>query len=54
MYKDDINAAFRWILYHPDIAPAFATMLQHILCIQVWLIFGEGSPPLSSAIPPKP
>jgi hypothetical protein len=35
IYKDDINAAFRRILYHPDIAPVFATVLQHMLCIPV-------------------
>jgi hypothetical protein len=42
LYKDDINAAFRRILYHPEIAPAFAPVLQYMLCIPVGLIFGAG------------
>jgi hypothetical protein len=45
LYKDDINAAFQRILCHPDIAPAFATVLQHMLCIPVGLIFGSGFSP---------
>jgi hypothetical protein len=42
LYKDNINADFRRIMYHPDTAPAFATVLQHMLCIPVGLIFGAG------------
>jgi hypothetical protein len=45
LYKDDIKATFRRILYHPDIAPDFATMLQHMLCIPVGLIFRIGFSP---------
>jgi hypothetical protein len=33
------------MMYHPDISPAFATVLQHMLCIPVGLIFGAGFPP---------
>jgi hypothetical protein len=46
LHKDDIKDAFIHILYHPDIAPAFATVLLHILCIPGGLIFGATPPPL--------
>jgi hypothetical protein len=45
LYKDDINAAFRRIKYHPDIAPAFAMVLQHMLCIPVGIVFRAGFSP---------
>jgi hypothetical protein len=45
LYKDDINAAFRQILYHPDIAPTFATVFQHMFCIPIGPIFGTGFSP---------
>jgi hypothetical protein len=45
LYKDNINTAFRRILYHPDIAPTFATVLQNMICIPVGLIF-RAAPPL--------
>ncbi|GKY97509.1 hypothetical protein MPSEU_000709100 [Mayamaea pseudoterrestris] len=37
---DDISAAFRWLHYHPDIAVAFATVLDTWLVIPVGMIFG--------------
>jgi hypothetical protein len=51
LHKYDINAAFRRILYHPDTAPTFATVLQHMLCIPVGLIFGAAPPSPSSVTP---
>jgi hypothetical protein len=45
LYKDDIKATFRRILCHLDISPAFATVLQHMLCIPVGLIFGADFSP---------
>jgi hypothetical protein len=45
LHKENINAAFSRILYHPDIAPAFATVLQHMFCIPIGLIFGAGVSP---------
>jgi hypothetical protein len=45
LYKYDINAALRRILYHPDIAPAFATMIRYMLCILVGLISGADFSP---------
>jgi hypothetical protein len=44
LYKDNINATFRIILYHPEIYLAFTTMLQHMLCIPVGLIFWAAPP----------
>lgn len=42
---DDIDAAFRRILYHPDLAPAFAYVLRQYLIIPVGQVFGSRSAP---------
>jgi len=42
---DDISAAFRRVLYHPDIAPAFASVWDQWLIIPVSLIFGARNSP---------
>lgn len=42
---DDISAAFHRILYHPDLAPAFATVWKQFLIIPVSAIFGSRSSP---------
>jgi hypothetical protein len=53
LYTDDISATFRRILYHPDITPAFTTVLMHMLCIQMGLFLGGASPPPYYVTPPK-
>jgi hypothetical protein len=42
---DDVSAAFHRMLYHPDIAPAFATVWREYLIIPVSCIFGSRSSP---------
>jgi hypothetical protein len=42
---DDISAAFHRVLYHPDMAPAFATVWKHHLIVPVSAIFGSKSSP---------
>ncbi|GKY92329.1 hypothetical protein MPSEU_000204000 [Mayamaea pseudoterrestris] len=42
---DDISAAFRWVKYHPDIGPAFASVLCQYLVIPVGMIFGARNAP---------
>lgn len=42
---DDISAAFHRVLYHPDVAPAFASVWQQWLIIPVGTIFGSRSSP---------
>ncbi len=44
-HADDISSAFRQILYHPDIAVAFAQVLGNYLVVPVGLIFGSKSSP---------
>jgi hypothetical protein len=40
-YGDDITAAFRRVLYHPDIAVVFASVFMEYLIIPVGSIFGS-------------
>jgi hypothetical protein len=42
---DDISAAFHRVLYHPDVAPAFASLWDSWLIIPVGTIFGSRSSP---------
>ncbi|MCE2996495.1 MAG: hypothetical protein LW863_12930, partial [Flammeovirgaceae bacterium] len=42
---DDISAAFRRVLYHPEVAPAFASVWDQWLIIPVSLIFGARNSP---------
>ncbi|MGL4349225.1 MAG: hypothetical protein ACRCT2_01365, partial [Plesiomonas shigelloides] len=42
---DDISAAFHRVLYHPDLAAAFATVWRQFLVIPVSAIFGSKSSP---------
>jgi hypothetical protein len=42
---DDISAAFRWLQFHPDIAPVFAQVLGNHLVIPVGMIFGAANSP---------
>lgn len=42
---DDISSAFHRVLYHPDMAPAFATVWRNWLIIPVSAIFGSRSSP---------
>ena len=44
-HTDDINAAFRRCLYHPDLAPAFSHVFMELLIIPVGMIFGSRSSP---------
>lgn len=44
-HADDIASAFRTILYHPDVAIAFASVYSHYLIIPVGQVFGARSPP---------
>jgi hypothetical protein len=44
LYKENINATFRRSLYHQDTAPDFASVLQHMFCIPVGMIFGTAPP----------
>jgi len=42
---DDISAAFRWLLYHPEVAKVFATVFRQWLVIPTSLIFGAANSP---------
>jgi hypothetical protein len=42
---DDIEAAFRRVLYHPDLAPVFAYVFEAYLIIPVGQVFGSRSAP---------
>ena len=42
---DDIDAAFRRILYHPDLAVAFAYVFKEYLIVPVGQVFGSRSAP---------
>ena len=44
-HVDDIEAAFRRILYHPDMAVAFACVFQEFLIVPVGQVFGSRSAP---------
>jgi hypothetical protein len=48
---DDITAAFRRILYHPDMAILWATVFQEFLVIPCGMIFGGGNSPSFYMIP---
>ena len=45
LHPDDINSAFRRILYHPDMAIIFAYVFQQYLIIPVGQVFGSRSAP---------
>jgi hypothetical protein len=45
VHADDIEAAFRRILYHPDLAIAFAYVFDKYLMIPVGEVFGSRSAP---------
>lgn len=45
LHADDIDAAFRRILYHPDLAPVFACLFDDLLLIPVGQVFGSRSAP---------
>jgi hypothetical protein len=45
VHADDIEAAFRRILYHPDMAIAFAYVYEDYLMIPVGKVFGSRSAP---------
>jgi hypothetical protein len=44
-HSDDIDSAFRRILYHPDLAIAFAYVFSNFLIIPVGQVFGSRSAP---------
>lgn len=44
-HGDDIDAAFRRVLYHPDIAAVFAYVFMEYLIIPVGMIFGARNSP---------
>jgi hypothetical protein len=45
MHIDDIEAAFRRLLYHPDLAAVFASVFMEFLVIPVGMIFGSRNSP---------
>jgi hypothetical protein len=45
LHCDDIDAAFRRILYHPDLAIAFAYVFEAYLIVPVGQVFGSRSAP---------
>jgi len=51
LIADDISAAFRWVLYHPSVAVAFATVFKQWLIIPVGLIFGARNSPSFYMLP---
>jgi hypothetical protein len=51
LHSDDIDAAFRRCLYHPDLAIAFAAVFFEFLMIPVGMIFGSRSSPSWWCIP---
>ena len=50
-HGDDIDAAFRRLLYHPDLAIAFAAIFCEFLMIPVGMIFGARNSPSWWCIP---
>ena len=44
-HSDDISAAFRRMLYHPDLAVAFAYVFMEFVMIPVGMIFGARNSP---------
>lgn len=44
-HSDDIEAAFRRMLYHPDLAVAFAYVFMELLIIPIGMIFGARNSP---------
>jgi hypothetical protein len=44
-HTDDIDSAFRRVLYHPTLAPVFAYVFQEFLIVPVGNIFGSRSAP---------
>jgi hypothetical protein len=44
-HTDDIDSAFRRVLYHPILAPVFAYVFQEFLIVPVGNIFGSRSAP---------
>ena len=51
LHEDDIDAAFRRIVYHPDAAVAFAYVFSEFLIIPVGQIFGSRNSPSFWCIP---
>eukprot|EP00980_Cylindrotheca_fusiformis_P023885 scaffold11108_cov117-Cylindrotheca_fusiformis.AAC.1 len=45
VHADDISSAFRRILYHPDMACAFAYVFDEFLLVPVGEVFGSRSAP---------
>jgi len=45
LHCDDIDSAFRRVLYHPDLAPAFAYVFQTFLLVPVGQVFGARNAP---------
>jgi hypothetical protein len=43
--SDDVNSAFRRVLYHPDVAAAFSCVFLYFLIIPVGMIFGARNSP---------
>jgi len=50
-HTDDIDSAFRRMLYHPDLATAFAYVFMEYLIIPVGQIFGSRSAPSFWCVP---
>ena len=50
-HPDDIDAAFRRLLYHPDVAIAFASVFAEYLIMPVGMIFGAKNSPSWWCIP---
>ena len=44
-HADDIEAAFRRILYHPDVAVLFAYVYSEYLIVPVGQVFGSRNAP---------
>jgi hypothetical protein len=40
-HTDDIDSAFRWMLYHPELAVVFAYVFQELLIVPIGNIFGS-------------
>ncbi len=45
VHADDIEAAFRRVLYHPDLAVAFAYVFNDFVIVPVGQVFGSRSAP---------
>ncbi|CAJ1934082.1 unnamed protein product [Cylindrotheca closterium] len=50
VHADDIKAAFRRVLYHPDLACAFAYVYSDYLMVPVGQVFGSQSAPSYSCV----